>query len=196
VRGGPRRPRGVPGAGFGRKSQGNPGRKSPAKLPSSSQVGPPSVSCGSRVMRVGPRRRRRQGPTAMTRDKRGAKEGPTCLREARPGYLNAIWPEIFGLVFPGFSAEAGPRDPPRSPGPAPHINFQEKSAPQTHSNAILWHPKNPARLPSSTQPTRITRDTHDTKESPTRTARRGHPTRHEPTRAETEHPPQVLNRFS
>ena len=34
------------------------------------------------------------------------------------------WLEIFGLVFLGFSAEADPRDPLSSPGPAPHINFR------------------------------------------------------------------------
>jgi len=38
---------------------------------------------------------------------------------------------FFGPVFQGFSAENDPRDPPGSPGPAPHINFHEKPAPQT-----------------------------------------------------------------
>ena len=52
------------------------------------------------------------------------------------GYPKAVWLEIFGPVFPGFSAETDPRDHPRSPGPAPHISFHEKSAPQTNSKAI------------------------------------------------------------
>ena len=54
-------------------------------------------------------------------------------------------------VFPRFPAEADPRDPPRSPGPAPHINFDERSAPQTNSKAVSRHPANPARPPSGTQ---------------------------------------------
>ena len=56
-----------------------------------------------------------------------------------------------GPVFPGFSAEVDPRDPPRSPGPALHFKLHEKSAPQTDYDAISRHPKNPARLPSGTQ---------------------------------------------
>jgi len=59
--------------------------------------------------------------------------------------------EIFGLVFLGISAETDPLDPPRLPGPVLHINFHEKSAPQTNSDAVLRHPKTPARLPSGTQ---------------------------------------------
>ena len=54
------------------------------------------------------------------------------------GYLKAVWLEIFGPVFPEISAEIDPRDPPRSPAPARHINFHEKSAPQTNSNAKWW----------------------------------------------------------
>jgi len=57
----------------------------------------------------------------------------------------------FRAGFPGFSAENRPRDPPRSPGPAPHINLHQKSAPQTNSKAVSWRTKNPARLPSGTQ---------------------------------------------
>jgi len=53
---------------------------------------------------------------------------------------------IFGLVFQGFPAETDPRGTPRPPGPAPHINFHENSAPQTNSQAMSRHPKNPARL--------------------------------------------------
>ena len=55
---------------------------------------------------------------------------------ALSGYLKAVWPDIFGPFFNGFSAEADPRDPPRSPGPAPHINLHKKSAPQANSKAI------------------------------------------------------------
>jgi len=51
------------------------------------------------------------------------------------GCLQAVWLEVFGPVFPACSAEANARDPPRWPGPAPHINFHEKSAPQTNANA-------------------------------------------------------------
>ena len=51
------------------------------------------------------------------------------------GYLKAVWPKIFSQVFPGFLSEVDPRDAPRSPGPAPHINFHEKSAPQTNFKA-------------------------------------------------------------
>ena len=51
------------------------------------------------------------------------------------GYLEGVWLEIFGPVFPGFPADTDPRDPPRSPGPAPDINFHEKSVPLTNSKA-------------------------------------------------------------
>ena len=67
------------------------------------------------------------------------------------GYLKAVWLKIFGPVFLGFLQEIDPGTPPRSPGPAPHINFHEKSAPETNSNAISRHPKSPARLLSGTQ---------------------------------------------
>ncbi len=69
----------------------------------------------------------------------------------RAGYLKAVWPEIFGPVFLGFSAESDPRDPLRSPGPAPHINLREKSAPQTDTKSTSWRTKTPARLPSGAQ---------------------------------------------
>jgi hypothetical protein len=60
------------------------------------------------------------------------------------GYLKAVWPEIFGPVFPGFSAEPDHPRPPRSPGPAPHVNFHEKSTPQTNSKAVSWQTKIPS----------------------------------------------------
>ena len=66
------------------------------------------------------------------------------------GYLKAVWLEIFGPVFHGFSAETDPRDPPRSPGPAPHINSREKSAPQTNSEAISRCRKNGSEQFSNT----------------------------------------------
>ena len=66
-----------------------------------------------------------------------------CFSET--GYLKAVWLEIFGPVFPGFLAEADPRDPHRSPGPAPHINLHEKSAPLTDSKAASRHQKTPPR---------------------------------------------------
>ena len=62
------------------------------------------------------------------------------------GYLQAVCPELFGPVVPGFgpavlgfSAESDPGDPLRSPGPSPHINFHEKSSWQTDSKAMSWH---------------------------------------------------------
>jgi len=67
------------------------------------------------------------------------------------GYLKAVWLEMFGPVFPGYPAETDPRDPPRPPGPAPHINFHKKPAPQTNSKAKWRRTKNSARLPSGTQ---------------------------------------------
>ena len=63
------------------------------------------------------------------------------------GYLRAVWLEIFGPVFPCIFG----RDPPRSPGPAPHINFYKRSAPQANAKAVSRHPKNLARLPSGAQ---------------------------------------------
>ena len=68
--------------------------------------------------------------------------GSSPARPARPcsGYLKAVWLEIFGPIFIGFSAEIDPRDPSRSPGPAPHINVHEKSTPQTKSRAKWRRP--------------------------------------------------------
>jgi len=66
----------------------------------------------------------------------GAYSGASgCVCFQRVGYLKAVWLEMFGSVFLGFPAEAAPRDPPRSPGPAPHINLHDKSALQTNSKA-------------------------------------------------------------
>ena len=76
----------------------------------------------------------RTGPPTATKVSPKVFRAPAALHGAAgPGYLKAVWLEIFGPVFPGFSAEIDPRDPPRSPGPASHINFHEKSAPQTNS---------------------------------------------------------------
>ena len=47
------------------------------------------------------------------------------------GHLKAIWPEIFGLVFPGLSAESDPGRRPRSPGPAPHIQPPTENRPRS-----------------------------------------------------------------
>ena len=69
----------------------------------------------------------------------------------KTGYLKAVWLEIFGPLLPEIPADIDPRDPLRSPGPAPHINFHEQSAPQTNSNAMSRHARNPARLPSGIQ---------------------------------------------
>jgi len=49
--------------------------------------------------------------------------------------LNAVWLEIFGPVFPGCPADTDPRDPPISPGSAPHISLRIKSHPPTNSKA-------------------------------------------------------------
>ena len=68
---------------------------------------------------------------------------------AKTGYPKARWPESFGpvshefsaefdplgAVFRRCSAESDPRGPLRSPGPAPHINVYEKSAPQANLEA-------------------------------------------------------------
>ena len=59
-----------------------------------------------------------------------------CFRQRWvTGYLKAVWLETFGPVFTWFLVETDPRDPPRSPGPVPHISVHEKSAPQTNSTA-------------------------------------------------------------
>jgi len=68
-------------------------------------------------------------------------QGATDTSRQAPGYLKAVWLEIFGPVFQGFPAETDPQDPPRSPGPAPHINFHEKSAPQTNSEGHFAAPR-------------------------------------------------------
>ena len=57
------------------------------------------------------------------------------VRARTSGYLKVVWLEIFDPVFPVNLAEIDPRGPPRSPGPAPHINFHEKSARQTNAKA-------------------------------------------------------------
>ena len=71
-----------------------------------------------------------------------AVKGLGRLGRALTRYLKAVWPEIFGPVFPGFAAESGPEDPLTSPGPAPHVTCHAKSAPQTNSNARWWRTKN------------------------------------------------------
>ena len=44
--------------------------------------------------------------------------------------------KIFILGFWPIYGRTWPRDPPRSTGPAPHINLHKKSAPETNSKAI------------------------------------------------------------
>ena len=51
--------------------------------------------------------------------------------------------EHFRAGFPGIPGRHRPRDPFRSPGLARNINLHEKSAPQTISKAMSWHPKVP-----------------------------------------------------
>jgi len=58
----------------------------------------------------------------------------------------------FRAGFPGIPCRNRPRNPVRSPGPAPHINFHERPTPQTNSKAVSRCPKLPARLPFGTQP--------------------------------------------
>ena len=63
----------------------------------------------------------------------GATRIPTSLLEFWrdwTGYPKAVRLEIFGPVFPRFLAETDPRDPPRSPGPASHINLHPKNQPR------------------------------------------------------------------
>ena len=53
--------------------------------------------------------------------------------------MKAVWLKMFGPVFLGFRQKIDPRDTPRSPGPAPHINLHQKSAPETNCKLIsLW----------------------------------------------------------
>ena len=75
----------------------------------------------------------------------GAAQTPT-------GYLKAVWPEIFGPAFAGFSAGSGPGDALRSPGPAQHINFIKIRPPRPILRPLRGTPENPARLPPGTQP--------------------------------------------
>ena len=76
---------------------------------------------------------------AVRRDFRAARHCLTRLRDAPPS------------IFFGFSAAPDPGDPIRSPGPAPHITFHEKSAPQTNSKAMSLRVKIPAGLPGGSQ---------------------------------------------
>ena len=66
------------------------------------------------------------------------------LEGSLAGYFRPGFPWIFCRIWP-------PLDPPRLPGPAPHINLHGKSNPQTNSKAKRRRTTNPARLPSGTQ---------------------------------------------
>ena len=146
VRGGPRRSRGVPGPGFGRKSRENrPETFQPDCLQVASLASIIPRSCeGAGIGASGRTLTRRSG-----RNFAGHLvpiQFPINLRPAKPcptGYLKAIWMDIFGPVSNEFPAKTDPRAPPRSPGSAPHINVHQKSAPQTDSKAVSRHPKNP-----------------------------------------------------
>jgi len=141
VRGGLRRSRGSRGS----VSSENPGKTGP------------KISSQIAFRYPGPRRLRPREPPGRPRagGPRSGRPRPVDPRPAppsiapagcagpqrEPGYLKAVWLEIFGPVFPGFLAEVDARNPPRSPGPAPHINFHAKSAPQTTSKAVSRHTK-------------------------------------------------------
>ena len=58
--------------------------------------------------------------------------------------LGKEWAGDFRPGFPWIFGRSRPPGSPRSPGPAPHINFHEKSAPQTKSKAKWRRTKNPA----------------------------------------------------
>ena len=134
------------GGARGSASAENPGKTGP-KISSQTAFGCPvsqSHGSGAEHPAVGPRQGRSPGGVAKAESP--AKGGPRprhSRRVSRPqrwslragsGYLKAVWLENFGTVLPGFSAEADPRNPPRSPGLAPHIHLHEQSAPRTDSN--------------------------------------------------------------
>ena len=48
---------------------------------------------------------------------------------------------LSGPAFSGFPAEASPRDPPSSPGPAPHIHSHEKVSPADQLEGPMAAPK-------------------------------------------------------
>jgi len=69
----------------------------------------------------------------------------------RAAYLKALWLKMFGPIFKGFKPKTDSRTPLNGFSSKSGAEFAQKSAPEIHSNAISWHPKPPARLPSSTQ---------------------------------------------
>ena len=71
-------------------------------------------------------------PSRFPRAAVGAEFEPHGLKPIA-WYLKAVWLEMFGPVLLEISAEIDPRELFRSPGPAPHINLHEKTAPQTNS---------------------------------------------------------------
>ena len=139
VRGGPRRFRGVPGGRFRPKTTGKPARKSPARLPSGTQLKANSPHLPLASRRLLSRRAPGEGGGGLWCSRQCQTSPPLqrgtgakyvlAKKSIRPGgphtsgYPKAAWLEIFGPVFPVVSAETDPRDPPRSPGPAPHIDF-------------------------------------------------------------------------
>jgi len=106
VRGGPRRSRGFPGAGLGRKSLENLAKN---PQPDCLQVPRTKVKVQQRGRLPGsPNKLRMQGDfTLLT----WLKAVPPGIR-GQAGYLKAVWPEIFGPVFPDISAEIDPPGPP------------------------------------------------------------------------------------
>ena len=136
VRGGPRRSRRVPGVGFGRKTRENRAEK---VRPDCLQVPSPVCSLSESLFLISILAYHNMLPYFQVPAPPGQ---PKCLkhrpffassstsRVASSGCLKAVWLEIFGPAFPEISAETDPRDPPRSPGPAPHINFHRKNQPR------------------------------------------------------------------
>jgi len=128
------------------QNPGKPGRKSPARLPLGSQstTYPPPEPL-FRVVGGCPEGRPVGDELSPLPEVRGGARhrGSPC------GFLS--WVPEGSLAGLGFPAVIDPRDPLRSPGPAPHINLHEKSAPQTNSKAKRRRRKNPAGLLSGTQ---------------------------------------------
>ena len=67
------------------------------------------------------------------------------------GDWKAIWLEMFGQMIQEISAEVDPWVSLRSAGLAPHIKFNESSAPRANSKIDWQRRETPARLPSATQ---------------------------------------------
>jgi len=120
------------------------GRAGIISMPAGAGRGPPWISALPHTPLPIPR---------STADRRAARQS------RNPGHLKALWLEIFGPFFLGFTAESDPQDTLDCRGPPRTSMSTKKSAPQANSKAKWWRrTKNPARLPSSTQLKAVRRD--------------------------------------